>query len=107
MIKNPKTIGSEDLNDKFEFLEEEDSGRRVLEIEGKEYLIVRKDPHGLWEFVSKQGVLPKEIQGRFTSPLFAEQAARAAFSRQSKVGSIARKHKEDLGPSFDTRGQDK
>lgn len=64
-VKNPKTDG--ELFDEYE-PEPEEIGRRHVDVNGREYLIIFTDPHGLCKIKSKKGRLPDELANdSFTS----------------------------------------
>lgn len=108
--KNPKTLGDEHINDKFDFVNDEtdpDIGRRVIALGDREYFLRAKDPYALWTIHAKQGTVPVELQGSFTSVKAAEDALANYTARRSREGIIAKKHKEALGPNFDTRSERK
>lgn len=109
VTKNPKTLGDEFLNDKFVDIPEddEDIGRRILDVDGKEFLLRKKDPFGFWEFHSANpGAKPLELRGTFTNIHNAERALAQYTSRMSKPTNVVnQRHKDKLGPNFANRAQ--
>lgn len=106
-VTNPKTLGEEHLNDKFDYDEIDDMGRRIIKAGDKEFLIRADHRSGLWSvFKADGGPVPLELQGYFTNIRHAEHALAQFASRVSTKGAVAKKHKEALGESFDTRGSD-
>lgn len=101
---NPRTLGQEFIGDLFTDVEDEqeDMGRRVYEVNGKQYRLRQVNPWAMWEVVGDGGI-PNELKGRFTDLKALENALSAWQARDSHKGVIARKHKEKLGPNFDNR----
>lgn len=104
-MSNPKTLGDESLEDLFNESEDvpKDMGHRVYEVDGKKYRLRQVNPWAMWEVLGT-GPVPKELQGRFTNLNELQKALNQWEARSTHRGVIARKHKEALGPSFDSRG---
>jgi hypothetical protein len=105
VLKNPKTLGQEHLNEAFadfdfeieEGARDNDMGRRVYEVEGVKYRIRQVNPHSLWEVVGdKSGALPAELQGRFTNVNELQRAMSQWQARKSARGSINKAHRAKL-----------
>lgn len=100
-VTNPKTLGMEHLNDKFElaynYEEIDDMGRRIIKQGDQEYLVRSATRSGLWEIFSANGSpIPLECQGYFTNIRAAEQALAQYASRKSNDGKIAKNYSKKL-----------
>jgi hypothetical protein len=100
-VMNPKTLGMEDLNDKFGDNDSDssldDMGRRVIKADGHEYLIRCNHRSGLWDiFNPAGGPVPHELKGYFTNIRAAEQALSTYSSRKSHEGIQAKRYHQNL-----------
>lgn len=87
VIKNPKTEGFEDILQINDIPDDEDDseiGSRYVEIGGKEYKFVFRDPYGHCFIVAKKGRLPDALTGAYTSVQEAERAILQWTSREQE-----------------------
>lgn len=99
-VMNPKTLGMEDLNDKFGEQDDsvlDDMGRRIIRAGDQEYLVRAAHRSGLWEiFNPAGGRVPNELQGFFTNIRAAEQALTQYASRKTHEGIQAKRYHQNL-----------
>lgn len=80
-VYNPKTDG--DMPD-YEPQDEDEMGLRVLELNGKKYNVVVKEPHGHFFIKPDKGRCPDELSGAYTSFGKAEMAIKQYLSKQAE-----------------------
>ena len=74
--KNVKTEGFENAA-KFANLDPEDDelmAVQVVEFDNSKFTLQQINPFSLWKIVPQNGIVPKDLEGGFTSPAKAEQA---------------------------------
>lgn len=70
--RNPKTLG--ETFGEFKTVEDE-IGRREIDVAGTVYTAIASDPFGFFTVKNKRnGHVPKELSGQYTSALEAERA---------------------------------
>lgn len=87
MIRNPKTDGNEDLIIADEDLPEDQTAIRHIEIGDRKFKVVATDPYGLWHIEPDRGIVPKAMEGVYTSPLEAENAIKAYMAAKAHTSN--------------------